>query len=283
MSIHPDTTLGYVHLTVSNLERSLKFYQEVLGFQLYGREDGTARLGAGRDDLLRLTEVPGAQRPRHTTGLYHFAVLTPSRFELARSLRRLAETRWPLQGFADHLVSEAIYLGDPDENGIEIYRDRPRAEWPRLNGQVQMATDPLDVEGVLSELEAESEPWPGLHPDTILGHMHVHVRDVPEAVDFYCGLLGFDEMLRLGGSAAFVSAGGYHHHIGLNTWAGVGAPPPPPGSVGLRYFLVRLSEAGELDRITAAAQAAGLPVEESPEGVLLRDPSQNAVIFTARR
>ena len=126
-SIHPDTSLGYVHLTVSDLERSLKFYQEVLGFRIHGRSNGTARLGAGRDEILRLTELPGARPAQRTTGLYHFAVLTPSRRDLARSLRRLAESRWPLQGFSDHLVSEAIYLGDPDGNGIEIYRDRPRS------------------------------------------------------------------------------------------------------------------------------------------------------------
>jgi catechol 2,3-dioxygenase len=280
-SIHPDTSLGYAHLTVADLERSLKFYQEVLGFQVRGRADDMARLGAGRDDILRLTELPGARPAHRTTGLYHFAVLTPSRLELARSLRRLGETRWPVQGFADHLVSEAIYLSDPDGNGIELYRDRPRSEWPRQNGQLQMATDPMDVDGVLAELEGDAEPWPGLHPDTRLGHLHLHVRDIREAEEFYCGLIGFDLILRYGGSASFVSAGGYHHHLGFNTWAGVGAPPPPPDAVGLRYFVVRLPEAAEVERLASRARQAGVEVEETPAGVQLRDPSSNAVVFTA--
>jgi len=153
-SIHPDAKIGAVHLTVANLDRSLDFYQNQLGFKLHRREGDTARLGAGGRDLLVLTQIPEAPHPRGTTGLYHFAILVPSRLELARSLRRIAETRTPVQGFSDHLVSEAIYLPDPDGNGIEIYRDRPRDEWPRDDGRLRMATDPLDIDGILAELPA---------------------------------------------------------------------------------------------------------------------------------
>ncbi len=280
MSIHPDTTLNYIHLTVSDLDRSLQFYTNVIGLQLRGRENGTARLGTDSGEILRLTAQPGARHVPRTTGLFHFAILTPSRRALARSLHRLAETNWPLGGFSDHLVSEAIYLSDPDDNGIEIYRDRPRSEWPRRNGQIHMATDPLDIDGVLSELEGDSEPWAGLHPDTILGHVHLHVRDTREAEAFYCGLIGFDLITRYGAAASFMSAGGYHHHLGANTWAGVGAPPPPPGSAGLRYWVVQVPDKAELERIRSAVEKEGVQTEETAEGLQLRDPSQNAVVFT---
>ena len=279
-SIHPATTIGAVYLTVADLDRSLRFYQEALGFQVRQRAGDTARLGAGGPaDLLVLAERPGARPTRRTTGLYHFAVLVPARLELARSLRRLAETRTPLQGFSDHLVSEAIYLADPDGNGIEIYRDRPREEWPRKNDQIQMATDPLDLDGILAELERETEPWSGLHPQTTIGHIHLHVADLGAAQAFYHGVLGFDLIQRLAGSADFVSAGGYHHHIGYNTWAGVGAPPPPPDAAGLRYFVVRLPNDAELARVADRVRKAGLPLEETEAGLLTRDPSQNGVVL----
>ena len=236
----PNLSLGYVHLTVSNLDRSVAFYQNALGFKLHQRENGTARLGAGGPDVLALTEQPGAQHHKGRTGLYHFAILTPSRLALAHSLRRLAETRTPLQGFSDHLVSEAIYLADPDDNGIEIYRDRPRAEWVDAQGNFRMGSEPIDMDGILSELETHPEPWDSLHPDTILGHMHLHVRNIPEAQKFYCEVLGFDLMMNWGGAALFVSAGGYHHHLGLNTCQGARAPPPPPEAAGLRYSILHL-------------------------------------------
>lgn len=279
-SIHPDTALGYTHLTVSDLTRSLDFYQQSLGFKIHRREGDTAYLGAGRADLLRLTERSGAQPTSHTTGLYHFAILTPSRPELAQVLRRIAETRTPVQGFADHLVSEAIYLPDPDGNGIEIYRDRPRSQWDYANGQVKMATDPLDIEDLLAELQDETEPWPGLHPDTVLGHIHLHVAQIAQAETFYRDGLGFDLMVRYGPSASFLSAGGYHHHIGVNTWAGVGASPPPPDAVGLRWFTIRLPNVEALNRVADRVRAAGIPLEEQEAGLFLRDPFQNGMMLT---
>jgi catechol 2,3-dioxygenase len=200
--------------------------------------------------------------------------------ELAKSLRRLAETQWPVQGFADHLVSEAIYLPDPDGNGIEVYRDRPRSEWPKLNGQIRMATDPLDLDGVMSELEGRDEPWTGLHPQTVLGHMHLHVGNLPQANAFYGDVIGLDLITRLGNSALFMSAGGYHHHLGLNTWAGVNAPPPPPDAIGLRYFTMKLPLADEVGAIADRVRRNGGSIEENDAGILVRDPFQNGVWLT---
>ncbi len=281
-SINANMTLGHVALTVSNLDRSIEFYRGVLGFKVNRNADGVAQLGAGREDIVVLHENPQAQRVRGTTGLYHFAVLVPSRVELAKSLKRLIETQWPLQGFADHLVSEAIYLPDPDGNGIEIYRDRPRAEWPRLNGQIRMATDPLDVDGVLAELDGRAGAWTGLHPQTVLGHMHLHVGELPKANAFYGDVIGLDLITRFGGSALFMSAGGYHHHLGLNTWAGVGAPPQPPGTIGLRYFTMKLPQADEIGAIVDRFRGVGGSIEETANGVLLRDPFQNGIVLTAQ-
>lgn len=281
-SIDANTTVGQAALTVADLARSERFYHDVLGMRVLARGDGTLTLTA--DDatpLLELAERPGARpKPARATGLYHFAVLVPSRLDLARSLRRLAEMRYPLTGASDHLVSEALYLDDPDGNGIEIYRDRPREEWPHRNGQLQMGVDPLDIDGILAELERDDRPWTGLDPQTRMGHMHLHVANLHEAEQFYHGVLGFDVIVRYGPSALFVSAGGYHHHLGLNTWAGVGAPPAPEGSAGLRWFVVRLPNAAALDQVAERVRAAGLAIDQTDTGLLVRDPSQNAVVLT---
>jgi catechol 2,3-dioxygenase len=280
-SIDPNTHIGSTHLTVADLARSERFYTDVLGFRPIHRAGDTLTLSAdGATPLLVLTELPGAPpKPQRATGLYHFAILTPSRLDLARSLRRLAEMRYPLSGASDHLVSEALYLDDPDGNGIEIYRDRPRAEWPRLGGQIRMATDPLDIDGILGELEHDDRPWDGLAPATTIGHMHLHVADLKAAEAFYHGVLGFDIVVRYGPSALFVSAGGYHHHLGLNTWAGVGAPPAPAGSAGLRHFVVQLPNQAALDAVLERVRGADIPIEDHADGALVRDASQNAVVL----
>jgi catechol 2,3-dioxygenase len=277
--IHPDTRLGYVHLTVSDLVRASEFYQNVLGFQFQRRDGDTAHLGAGEDDLVVLTERRGARRVPRRTGLYHFAIRVPSRLALAGSLQNLIETNAQRVGGADHLVSEALYLEDPDGNGIEVYRDRTRSDWQYRNGVLQMATDPLDYQGILAELESSSVTWTGLWPDTIIGHVHLHVADLAAATAFYEKVLGFDLVTSMGGSASFLSAGGYHHHVGLNTWNGVGAPPPPPDAVGLRYFVVQLPDQEELARLRARLEEAAVTFEVRDDGVFVRDPSQNGILF----
>jgi len=278
-TIHPNTTLGAVHLRVTDLERALDYYQQALGFVIHDRDGDRARLGAGGVDLLVLNEHPDGQPVRGTSGLYHFAIVVPSRVELAQSLKRIAETRTPVQGFADHWVSEAIYLADPDDNGIEIYRDRPRTEWDYHDGQLQMGTDRLDVDGLMAELDGQDGIRDGLHADTVIGHMHLHVADLDSAERFYSDVLGFDLMLRYGPSASFVSAGGYHHHIGLNTWAGVGAPPPPPDAPGLEHFVIHLPDADALEAVLDRLRQANVDIAESDDGFLVRDPSQNGVLF----
>mgnify|MGYP000873207320 FL=1 len=278
-SLAPSTTLGYVHLTVSDLLRSLDFYQYRLGLQVHRRQGHTAYLGAGAHDLIVVTEVSGATKAPRTTGLYHLALLVPSRLALAHVLQRLVDHGAGLTGGSDHGVSEAIYLDDPDDNGIEIYRDRPRSDWPTENGVLAMTTDPLDVRGVLDLLNGEDAERQ-MEPATILGHMHLHVAHLDEAVEFYQRVIGFELQMYYGRSAAFLSAGGYHHHLGVNTWYGVGAPPPPSESVGLRYFTVRLDGQAELDRLVQRIEAAQVAYETRTDGLFLRDPAQNGLLFT---
>ncbi len=279
--IHPETSLGAVSLTVSALERSLQFYTDTLGFSVRRRGDGTAELGTEALALLHLREQPGAHRkPPHTTGLYHYAILVPGRADLARALQRLAGVRYPIDGASDHLVSEALYLADPDGHGIEIYADRPRSTWPTLDGQLRMDTLPLDVDSLMAEPAADPRPWTGLPAGTRIGHVHLHVSDLRAAEAFYREVIGFELMVRYGNSASFLSAGGYHHHIGINTWAGAGAPPPPSDCVGLLHFTILLPDADEIAGVAARATAAQIPVEGVQGGVLLRDPSHNAMQLT---
>jgi catechol 2,3-dioxygenase len=298
--IDPATSVGAVHLTISDLERSVRFYEAHLGFLVHRRDDRTAWLGAGGPDLLILSQCETAPvrsetladrgardqrrvegpRVRGTTGLYHFAILVPTRADLARSLRRLVSTDTVMQGAADHGVSEALYLADPDGNGIEIYRDRPRAEWPYAGGQLRMGADPIDLDELLTE-KTPVHDRPGLATGTAIGHVHLHVARLEDAERFYVGVLGFQLMQRYGPSALFVSAGGYHHHIGLNTWAGVGAPPPPPGAIGLRHFVVQLPGTAALDAVAARVRGAGVPIEIVEGGSLVRDPAKNAIVLRA--
>jgi catechol 2,3-dioxygenase len=278
--IDPATTIGDVHLTIADLDRSIPFYTDRLGFRVHRRDNDSAVFGAGGRDLLALTQSPSARRVRGTTGLYHFAILVPSRADLSRSLRRLVETNTRMQGVADHGVSEALYLADPDGNGIEIYRDRPRAEWPFRDRQLEMTTDPLDLDDLLAVGPSQSPAAHVLADGTVVGHVHLHVSDLADAETFYVGLLGFDLMQRFGASALFVSAGGYHHHVGLNTWAGVGAPPPPAGAIGLRYFVVRLPDAGSREKVIGRLRAANVPIHPAERGVLVRDPAGNSILLS---
>jgi catechol 2,3-dioxygenase len=280
-SLPGTTAMGPVHLTVADLERSLRYYHDALGLEVRDRGAGRASLGAGDAELLVLVEEPGARpAPRHT-GLFHFALLVPARADLARWLAHAARERVPLAGMSDHYVSEAIYLGDPDGHGIEIYADRPREVW---EGQVmaRMTTEPLDVNGLLAELDdPATAPFEGLATGTVMGHVHLQVAGVEDAIGFYRDVLGFDVMAEFVPSAAFFGAGGYHHHVGANTWRSRGATPPPPGSAALRHATIVLPAAGERDRVAARAVAAGQDPEAVEDGVLVRDPSGNALVLAA--
>ena len=275
------TAVGPVALNVADLEGALAFYGRGLGFRVHGRERDVARLGAGGADLLLLRGSPRAPRPARATGLYHFAILVPSRLELARALSHLAEADVRLQGASDHLVSEALYLADPEGNGIEIYRDRPREEWTHDAGGLRMATEPLDLDALMKELPDHDAPWGGMPAGTVIGHVHLRVTQIAPAEAFYRDVLGFDLTTRYGDAASFLSAGGYHHHIAVNTWASLGAPPPPDGAAGLAHFVVRLPDRTELDRVTERVSAAGVPALRIADGVLVRDPSGNGVLLSA--
>ncbi len=271
--------VGAVHLIVTDLEGAVAFYTGHIGLRVRVRDAESARLGAGDGDLLVLAGRPAAPRARGTTGLYHFALLVPTRADLADALRHLVVTGTPLTGGADHGVSEAVYLSDPEGNGIEIYRDRPRAEWPREGDSIVMTTDPLDLHALLAESEASGAAWSGLPAGTRMGHVHLRVARIADSERFYVGVLGFDLVTRYGPAALFVSAGGYHHHVGLNTWAGEGAPAAPEGAAGLHRVEVRVPDAAELERLRARLNAAGEKIEPSAEGFVVRDPSGHRLAF----
>ncbi len=278
-SIDPATQVGLVSLTVADLDRSLTYYIEALGFALLRREGQTAILGAGEAPLLALTELAGARYwPGNNTGLYHFAILVPTRLDLARSLIHLLEVGLPFPGQADHAVSEALYLTDPDGNGIEIYRDRPRDEWTWRSDRIHMVTEPLDVRGLLAEAAEQPAPWAGLPAGTRLGHMHLQVGNIAQAAEFYHGVLGFDITAQLS-SALFISAGGYHHHIGLNIWQSRGAGPAPAGTAGLRYFTLELPSEEARAEVVARVSAAGLEVNEVAGAVAVYDPWRNVILL----
>ncbi|MBX5470448.1 MAG: VOC family protein [Thermoleophilaceae bacterium] len=284
MTIAPDTTVGAVHLTVADLARSLEWYRTALGLEALERAGARATLGAGGHELLALYEEPGAQPVRGHTGLYHYALLVPTRADLARWLMHAAAARIPLSGLSDHLVSEAIYLRDPDGHGIEIYRDRPRSEWRWDGDRVSMDTIPLDTHALLGALDDPgSEPYSGLPSGTRMGHVHLHVADIPSTEEFYGGVLGFEVVARFGSEATFMSAGRYHHHIGANVWAGRGATPPPPGSAALRHATIVLPDRAELDAVTGRVADAGQEPEPVDGGVIVLDPSRNRLLLTSAR
>jgi catechol 2,3-dioxygenase len=272
--------MGAVELSVSDLERSLEYWEHVVGFRVLARENGFASLGADTE-LVRFVEEQGARPADGHTGLYHVALLVPDRLSLARWLAHAARDQTRIEGLSDHAVSEAIYLRDPDRHGIEIYADRPREQW---EGQVRqrMTTLPLDVEDLLAELEdPATEPFDGLPDGTTVGHVHLRVADVQSTVEFYRDVLGMGLMAQLGPMAAFLSAGGYHHHVGGNTWESRGAGPAGPGFATLRHATIVLPDAAERDLVTARVADSGQEPEVREGGVVVRDPSQNALLLTA--
>lgn len=280
-AIDPATNIGEVALAVADLERAIMFYRDALGFAVLQRDAASAALGVGQRALLRVSARAGAQpAPRHATGLYHVAILVPSRADLGRWLRHWLELGYPLPGQADHSVSEALYLSDPDDNGIEIYRDRPRDTWHWDDGQIRMATDPLDITGLLRDGARDGAAWGGMADGTRLGHVHLQVGDIDQAEAFYHGVLGFDVVARMPG-ALFVSAGGYHHRLAMNTWHSRGSGPAPSGASGLRYFTLELPSDDARAAVLARVREAGITLAQTGDGLAIHDPWQDTIILHA--
>jgi len=279
MSFHqpPVTFVGQVNIKVQSLERSLAFYQEVIGFKVFEKTDKSAKLTADGKTVLLSIEQPSDVIPKkgRTTGLYHFALLLPDRADLARILKHFLQTGYPLQGASDHLVSEALYLADPDGNGIEIYTDRPASKWEWNEQHVVMATQALDAENLLAE--SMEQAWNGLPAGTVMGHIHLHVAELAKTEEFYTKGLGFDVVSRYGPQALFISSGKYHHHIGLNTWNGAGAPQPPANSVGLESYTLVLPDEASLKDTAARLKELGAAVGEEQGVFITEDPSGNRI------
>ena len=269
--------LGTVRLQVADVARSLDWYHRVLGLRVRDHRPNVAALGAQGEGptFIELHERPGAHPvPRRgRLGLYHYAILLPDRVSLARFVRHLAEIG-ERAGMSDHLVSEAIYLSDPDGLGIEVYADRPRSLWRQDGRQLVMATDPLDVNDLLRV--AGDERWSGLPPGTVIGHVHLFVDDLGRAERFYHVGLGLDKMVWSYPGALFMSAGGYHHHLGTNTWA-AGAPPAGPDDARLLEWEILLPSAEQATAALASIAGTGAVVESSDGEGTARDPWGTAV------
>jgi catechol 2,3-dioxygenase len=277
--IHPETTLGVVALSVADLSRSVSFYQQHIGLTLLDRSASVAYLGVPNRPLLQLHEQPGARLVRRATGLYHMALLLPSRLDLARVIAHFIQQGTQISGASDHLVSEALYLDDPDGHGIEIYRDRPRSEWYDAQGRFLLGTIPLKFDSIMRELPNQNEPW-RMPDETIMGHVHLQVRDVPTSERFYVGVLGFERMANMG-SATFLGAGGYHHHLGANTWASAGAQPAPADAARLLSYTMHLPDELALAQVLDRIRQAGATLEQQDGIWVTRDPSQNSIRLLA--
>jgi catechol 2,3-dioxygenase len=286
VAIDPNLRVRSVHLDVSDLPRSADFYERVLGLPLIAREDHRAQLGADpQSPALVLADIADpTPLPPAATGLYHVAWLHPSRASLADTVRRVAGAGWPFEGASDHGVSEALYLSDPDGLGIEIYADRPRERWQRPpDGHgVSMATLPLDLEDLLAQ--STREPDPAVAPGTGVGHVHLKVADVPRAAAFYREALGLEEQAELP-SAAFLAAGGYHHHVGVNSWQSRGAAPAPDSAPALARVEFELSDRAALEALERnLVQAPSRPEAElnSDDELRVYDPDGQLLAFAHR-
>ncbi len=286
-SIAAATGVGAVELAVTDADRALRFYRDYVGLTPLESRESEIRLGAGGRELVVLH--PGAERPvvPRRSGLYHLAILVPDRKELARVIARLGHLRWD-QYPTDHVMTKANYLWDPDGNGIEIYTESPEdgtmgfangtfAAWDK-DGRPRSGRDPIDLEELFSHLGQDDRIDAPMPPATKMGHVHLHVADVEDALRFYHDLVGFDVIGHVPG-VGFVSAGGYHHHLGLNTWAGQGAQPAPPGTAGLRRFTVELPSRRDLDDVVGRLEHGEVRVVEESDGYAAVDPSANRVLF----
>ncbi len=278
-SIHPGTNIGLVTLRVAQLERSLRFYHGILGFQPIEQTPGRAVLGTqDNQPLLELIEVPGAgPHPVRTTGLYHIAIVLPMRADLGRMLLRLAQANIEIS-HGDHGVSEALYISDPDENGLELYRDRPRDTWRRVQGTIVMGTEAVDLRS-LAEDAQYAEAWDVVPAGTRVGHIHLKVGNIREAKRFYGDILGFDVMVQMP-TALFISAGGYHHHIGMNIWHSQGAAPAPVTRAGLQSYVIAIPTLEALQEVKARLVANNIAfTEEQPDLIRVNDPWSNTILL----
>ncbi len=282
-SLAPKLRLGPVTLAVADHERSLAFYRDFLGLSVIeeGARHGelTITLGVGNQAIIRLVVRPGiTPLPRNVTGLYHAAILLPTRAALARAILRLVESRYPF-GASDHAVSEALYLDDPDGNGLEIYRDRPRGEWEWRDGKVTMTTIPLDLQAIVDDLGADEPRWAPMPMGTTLGHMHLRVGDATEAERFYAGVLGFDVVASLPG-ARFMSVNGYHHHLGANSWESAGGQPRSETMAGLIEWEIVLPMVEDIVAAASRLSTASITIDARADGSLdVLDPWQTRLVL----
>ncbi|MHA6253361.1 VOC family protein [Oceanobacillus sp. CAU 1775] len=273
----PTIYVGEVNINVTNLQRSIEFYRDFLGFKVLEETEGKAVFTAdGKKALLTIVQPEGVtpKQPR-TTGLYHFAILLPTRADLAAILQHLAEkTDGKIRlGASDHYVSEALYFDDPDGNGIEIARDRPDSEWTWTGDTVSMASVALDAQGLMAELK---QPWQGMPEDTLMGHIHLHVDDIEKARNFYVNGIGMDIVTDMS-SALFASHNGYHHHIGMNVWNGVGAPKPDPNSAGLNWYSLVFPNIEKRDETLGKLRELKATITEVEDDYLVEDPAGNNI------
>jgi catechol 2,3-dioxygenase len=278
--LDPRTRVGAVTLRVADSKKVADFYQRVIGLT---RQEGTAdqvRLGVDGRALVILRQLPGGRFQRPSPGLYHLALRVPGRTDLAHWLRHYVDHDAPYwQGASDHGVSEALYLSDPEGNGIEIYRDRPNEQWPRdSDGKVQLFTRHLDLQALLSDSPAHD--WTQMPSGAEMGHIHLRVAEIESARRFYVDLLGFNLMAELPGSALFVAAGGYHHHLGLNTWESLGAAPAPEDVYGLDAYEIVLPGVQVRDELVSRLAEENVPVETDNGLPRIRDPFGNVAILS---
>jgi catechol 2,3-dioxygenase len=284
MKIPDNTIIQSIDLAVSDLDKSLDFYSRLIGFKEISRERRTVYLSAdGKQPyIISLIENKNAKHPmRKNTGLYHIAVRFPNRKELAKVFLRLFENKVKFQGFSDHIVSEAVYLADPDGNGVELYADKPKDMWKWKLGQVEMDTLPLNLQVLTNELEDNEAITDGVHPGTKIGHIHLKVSDLFKAEKFYNHLLGFNVTNSSYPGALFLSAGGYHHHIGTNVWSSKNGTPPPENSLGLKSFTINIPDGTYINEIEEKAKSSGVETAKPDNGkILLHDFDNNKIILT---
>lgn len=272
----PNIYAQKIDLKVKNLQTSLRFYQDILGFQVLHQSKHEVSLSAdGNQTLVQLHAPEGLQKKElRRTGLYHFAILLPTRNDLAKIIRHFIKVNYPLQGASDHNVSEALYLADPDGNGIEIYADRPKTSWDWRGEEVVMGTNALDVQSIMSEWDGNE--WNGMPNETIMGHIHLHVNNIEEAKTFYCEGLGFEVVTHYGNQALFISTGKYHHHIGLNIWNGTMAVAPSANSVGMAFYTLVFPK-NKLEQAVERLQAMNIEVERQADSYIVSDPAGNNI------